>query len=89
MNLEEEVHINDQSFPTYSKMKDGKICKMKKLIYGLKNTSRQRNGEFKGFLGKQGFVYEDDSMFTEQRDKEFMVILVHVDDIMVTRTSIQ
>ncbi|CAM8910705.1 unnamed protein product [Rhodiola kirilowii] len=71
--------------------KQGKVCRLLKSIYGLKQASRQRFAKFSDALLQFGFTasLHDNSLFTMQRDKEFIVLLVYVDDVLLTGTSLE
>ena len=85
--LEEEVYMVPPA--GYTKAKEGEVCKLQKSIYGLKQASRQWNKELTKFLKSLGFVQskQDYSLFTRSLDGHFVAILVYVDDMLVTGTS--
>jgi len=64
----------------------GKVCKLKKSLYGLKQASRQWNLELTKFLIDLGFTQskQDYSLFTRSDEGKFLVVLVYVDDILIT-----
>ncbi|CAM8911709.1 unnamed protein product [Rhodiola kirilowii] len=68
---------------------DGKVCKLQHSIYGLKQTSRQWFARFSDSLVEFGFVQSlnDYSLFKLSRQGEFLVLLVYVDDVVITGTS--
>ena len=73
----------------YTKAKPGEVCRLKRSLYGLKQASRQWNKELCAFLKTLSFKQstQDYSLYTRTQDGEFLVILVYVDDILVTGTS--
>lgn len=85
--LDEEVYM----FPPagYKKAKLGEVCRLKRSICGLKQASRQWNKELSKFLKSLAFVQskQDYSLYTRTQDGEFLVLLIYVDDILVTGTS--
>lgn len=85
--LDEEVFMKPPL--GYSKAKHGEVCRLKRSLYGLKQASRQWNKELSKFLFNLGFVQskQDYSLFTRDLDGEFVVILVYVDDMVLTGTS--
>jgi reverse transcriptase-like protein len=62
---------------------------LKKSLYGLKQASRQWNKELSKLLKTVGFIQskQDYSLFTREKNGEFLIILVYVDDMLVTGTS--
>ena len=83
--LDEEVYIIPPE--GYEKAK-GKVCKLNKSLYGLKQASRQWNKEFTQFLLRNGFSQskQDYSLFTKGKmdSQSFLAILVYVDDVLIT-----
>ena len=67
-----------------------KCADLKRSIYGLKQISRQWNKELRKFLKTLHFQQskQDYSLFTRTNEGEFLVILVYVDDMLVTGTSL-
>ncbi|CAM8932740.1 unnamed protein product [Rhodiola kirilowii] len=88
-DLEEEVYMR---LPTgfYQKEKSkGQVCKLLKSIYGLKQASRQWFAKFSEALLEFGFhkSMNDYSLFTLVRGTDFIILLVYVDDVILTGTS--
>jgi Reverse transcriptase (RNA-dependent DNA polymerase) len=63
-----------------------KVCKLKKAIYGLKQSPRAWYGRLKFSLSKINFVKSsaDSSMFVKHTKNFTTIILVYVDDIIIT-----
>jgi len=70
--------------------KSGKVCKLKKSLYGLKRASRQLFEKITKFLFTQGFTEaaSDHTLFIKSTSTSFTVILVYVDDIILASTSL-
>lgn len=66
-----------------------KVCKQHKSLYGLKQDPRQWNMKLTEALVQMGFkqIHYDYSLFTKQTGNDVVVILVYVDDLLITRSS--
>ncbi|KAH9782940.1 retrovirus-related pol polyprotein from transposon RE2 [Citrus sinensis] len=66
--------------------KEGYICKLTKALYGLKQAPRAWYDKLKGCLTAWNFINSkaDTSLFVKHDDKGIIIILVYVDDILVT-----
>lgn len=74
----------------YQKVRSkGMICKLQKSINGLKHASRQRFSKFIEALLSFGFTENQNghSVFIYSKDDNFLVLLVYVDDVVLTGTS--
>ncbi|XP_050134493.1 uncharacterized mitochondrial protein AtMg00810-like [Malus sylvestris] len=83
--LQEEVYMSQPPGfidPQYSDY----VCKLHKSLYGLKQAPRAWNDKFTSFLPSLGFTstYADSSLFVKQIDSFVVVLLLYVDDIIIT-----
>ncbi|CAM8905835.1 unnamed protein product [Rhodiola kirilowii] len=88
-DLHEEVYmLTPPGFYLPEKQK-GMVCKLQRSIYGLKQASRQWFSRFSDSLIHFGFKQslEDYSLFTLRRNGHFIILLVYVDDVVITGTS--
>ena len=62
------------------------VCKLHKSLYGLKQAPRAWNDRFTSFLPSLGFkhTYSDSSLFVKSLAAGVIVLLVYVDDIIIT-----
>ena len=86
--LTEEVYMT--MLPGFSHHQTSKVCRLKKLLYGLKQASRQWNSRLTSTLLSQGFVQSksDYSLFVRNDASGFLALLVYVDDILLTGDSL-
>lgn len=68
---------------------DNKVCKLIKSLYGLKQAPRKWNEKPTSFLLDFGFYQSknDYSLYTFSQKNVFVILLVYVDDIIVTGNS--
>ncbi|GKA88294.1 putative reverse transcriptase domain-containing protein [Tanacetum coccineum] len=85
--LDEDVYM---SLPDgYFVQGDNRVCKLKRSLYGLKQAPRKWNKKLSSVLTKLGFIQSknDHSLFVKSDGDIFVVLLVHVDDIIITVIS--
>ncbi|XP_049358902.1 uncharacterized protein LOC125823596 [Solanum verrucosum] len=88
-DLHEEVYMSlPQGFYRQGKTR---VCKLLKSLYGLKQASRQWNIKLSTALLEAGCIQSshDYSLFTKHCGNDIVVILVYVNDLMITRNSQQ
>lgn len=71
-------------------VKKGKVCKLKKSLYGLKQACREWNAEFTRHLISFGFLASvyDPCLFTKGSGDSLLCLLVYVDDILISESSL-
>lgn len=67
-----------------------KVCRLLKSIYGLKQASRKWNLKLTTALTNSGYVQSklDYSLFTKRHNGDIVVILVYVDDLLITGSNV-
>ncbi|KAK1413456.1 hypothetical protein QVD17_35229 [Tagetes erecta] len=62
------------------------VCKLQKAIYGLKQSSRAWFGKIGEFLQHNDFTMSkaDASLFVRKRGSKVVIVLVYVDDMIIT-----
>lgn len=77
--MEQPPDFHDSSFLTH-------VCRLHKAIYGLKQPPRAWFQQFSGFLLHYGFLCSraHSSMFLFRSSAGIMVLLLYVDDIILT-----
>ncbi|KAK6135902.1 hypothetical protein DH2020_030389 [Rehmannia glutinosa] len=75
----------------YTKAQPGDVCHLKRSLYGLKQASRQWNVEFCARLRQFGFTQSanDHCLFVKGTPHRCLVLLVYVDDVLITGTDSQ
>ncbi|CAM8883250.1 unnamed protein product [Rhodiola kirilowii] len=90
-SLEEEVYMRLPIGFYDSERKADKVCRQTKSLYGLKQAPRQWFSKFTEAMLQFGFhqSLNDYSLFTLQYGDDFIMLLLYVDDVIVTGTSMQ
>ncbi|XP_076914870.1 uncharacterized protein LOC143574026 [Bidens hawaiensis] len=86
-DLNEDVYMD---LPKgYFSKGESRVCKLNKSLYGLKQAPRMWNEKLVNVLVELGFVQSmcDYSMFFKDDKSVFIVLLVYVDDIVLTGNS--
>lgn len=62
------------------------VCKLTKALYGLKLAPRAWFHRFSSFLLAHNFIYSksDTSMFIHHSSSDILILLLYVDDIILT-----
>ncbi|KAG7568373.1 Reverse transcriptase RNA-dependent DNA polymerase [Arabidopsis thaliana x Arabidopsis arenosa] len=71
--------FEDKEHPNY-------VCRLHKAIYGLKQAPRAWFDKFSSYLLNYGFVYSprDPSLFVYLKNNSIMLLLLYVDDMVLT-----
>ncbi|BFG26329.1 hypothetical protein CerSpe_126030 [Prunus speciosa] len=84
-DLEEDIYISQpQGFIEASK--ENLVCRLKKSLYGLKQSPRQWNKCFDSFMMKIGYrrCESDCCVYTHAfKDGNFILLLLYVDDMLI------
>ena len=83
--LEEEVFMTIP--PGFSKGNEGKVCRLRKSLYGLKQSPRAWIDRFSRVMKGQGYHQgqSDHTLFTQcSKDGKKTILIVYVDDIVLT-----
>lgn len=67
------------------------VCKLQRSLYGLKQARRQWNNKLTDTLIASGYIQSkvDYSLFTKNYHKDFTIILVYVDDLVLGGTDLE
>ena len=81
--LEETVYMRIP--PPYDQKHPGKICKLKKCLYGLKQAARAWQKFCQEIMEANGGLScpRDPALYIFRKDKAFLIIATHVDDFFV------
>lgn len=86
--LQEEVYMSQP--PGFEdSLHPHHVCKLHKSLYGLKQAPRAWNARFTQFLPSLGFAttYSDSSLFVKHVGSQIVVLLLYVDDIILTGSA--
>ena len=77
--MDQPKGFESQSHPNY-------VCKLKKALYGLKQAPRAWYGKIAEFLLQSGYSVApaDSSLFVKAQDEKLAIVLVYVDDLIIT-----
>ena len=85
-NLDEEVYMEQ---PEGYEDGTDRVCKLKRSLYGLKQSPRNWNSRFNIFLEREGFhaTPEDTCVFVKNDKKNKLFVCLYVDDGLVCGTD--
>lgn len=80
--IDEEVYVKP---PKGMNIEDGKVLKLKKGLYGLKQSPRLWNETLDIFLKKKGFTQckSDPCIYVRNKKGKYAILGVYVDDIIM------
>jgi hypothetical protein len=86
--LEEEVYVHQPAGFVDSK-NPGKVLKLKKALYGLRQVPRAWNAKLDASMVSLGFERRrhDHALYRRSDGDEFLIVGVYVDDLIITGTS--
>eukprot|EP00052_Salpingoeca_macrocollata_P029827 m.307284 g.307284 ORF g.307284 m.307284 type:complete len:509 (-) comp23022_c5_seq5:537-2063(-) len=84
--LDEEVYVQP---PELLGAAPQQVCRLRKTLYGLRQSPRAWSAELDKFLVSEGLTRSkaDPCLYCRQDGKEFLRILVYVDDLQLTGSS--
>jgi Reverse transcriptase (RNA-dependent DNA polymerase) len=86
--LEEEIYME---IPPGYQTPDtiNKVCKLKKALYGLKQSPRAWFGRFSQAMKRYGYTQSDSdhTMFYKRRQDKIVVLIIYVDDMIITEND--
>ncbi|KAL5731693.1 hypothetical protein ACHQM5_004397 [Ranunculus cassubicifolius] len=89
-DLNEEIYMSPP--PGLQRQGEEKlVCHLHKSLYGLKQASRQWFSKFSEAIISAGYVQSraDYSLFTRKQGTSFTVLLIYVDDILITGNDLE
>ncbi|KAL0407607.1 UNVERIFIED_CONTAM: Retrovirus-related Pol polyprotein from transposon TNT 1-94 [Sesamum radiatum] len=88
--LDEEIYM-DQPEGFQEMGQKRKVCRLKRSIYGLKQSSRQWYYRFHRAITSMGFtmVEEDHCVYVKRSEKNFMILSLYVDDILLAGNNME
>ncbi|CAL9003170.1 unnamed protein product, partial [Prunus brigantina] len=84
-DLKEEIYMDlPLGIPVTSK--EGVVCKLRKSLYGLKQSPRAWFGRFAASMKKFGYVQSnsDHTLFLKRHKGKLTALIIYVDDMIVT-----
>ncbi|RVW83922.1 Retrovirus-related Pol polyprotein from transposon TNT 1-94 [Vitis vinifera] len=89
-DLEEDLYmIHPEGFIV--QRQENLVCKLRKSLYGLKQTPRQWYKKFDSFIHRIGFkrCEADHCCYVKSFDNSYIILLLYVDDMLIAGSSIE
>ena len=88
--LEEEIYM-EQPNGFIVKGQENKVCKLKRSIYGLKQSSRQWYFRFHRAITSYDFtmINEDHCVYVKNTGQSFVILSLYVDDILLAGNNME
>ncbi|CAL1406718.1 unnamed protein product [Linum trigynum] len=89
-DLEEEIYM-EQPEGFKKEKKEDYVCRLRKSLYGLKQTPRQWYKKFESVMGEQGYMKttSDHCVFVKKfPDGDFIILLLYVDDMLIAGQNV-
>ena len=89
-DLDKEIYMEQSEGFTIKEKKDY-VYKLKKSLYGLKQTPRQWYKKFKSVMGEQGYrkTTSNHCVFMQKfSNDDFVILLLYVDDILIVGRNV-
>lgn len=86
LDINDEIYISQ---PEGFDDKSGRVCKLKKSLYGLKQAARCWNNCISKFMTNSGFTQStaDSCLFTKIENEEQIIVTLYVDDGLIASTN--
>lgn len=87
-DLKETIYME---IPDGLKAPQNHVCKLRKSLYGLKQSPRCWNHKFNDFIVQQGFKrsLHDSCLYTMFQDNSILYLLLYVDDVLIAGNNLQ
>jgi Reverse transcriptase (RNA-dependent DNA polymerase) len=88
--LEEEIYM-EMPLGYQISNTEGKVCKLRKALYGLKQSPRAWFGRFSQAMKRYGYNQSDSdhTMFYKKRSDKICILIIYVDDMIITGNDIE
>ena len=82
-NLSEEVYMQP---PPGLSVESNKVCHLRRALYGLKQAPRVWYAKFSSTISRLGYMasHYDFALFLRRTDKGTILLLLYVDDMIIT-----
>ena len=85
--LKEEIYMHP---PAGMAVKDGNVLRLRKTLYGLKQSPRDWNANLDNYMIKMKFIRinADSSVYIRTTNSSVVIIAVYVDDLIIAGSSL-